>query len=276
MIASAELHAQASREGLRFDQAEKDYVILWLLSTLQGPTGSPAGWIFKGGTCLRHCYYTGYRFSEDIDFSCTPEAGGLDQVTAAVSAACTRMQVATGIRLQLKPVQTVPGDFQIEIPVEYSRGGPRRQGLPGVKVHLTFDEPIVTPICQRTVRPTYSDLKPFDIRAYSLVEIVAEKMRALIQQQAKWPRPRDLYDLWFVLCHKAEHLPRSEVRQTFDAKCVARKLAADPAKLTSSHLKEWNRKAWSTVLGVMMRELPNYETVWAEWTNACEGFFERK
>ena len=31
MITSAELHRIAEKEGLRFDQAEKDYVILWVL-----------------------------------------------------------------------------------------------------------------------------------------------------------------------------------------------------------------------------------------------------
>lgn len=27
--------------------------------------------IFKGGTCLRKCYFSNYRFSEDLDFTCT-------------------------------------------------------------------------------------------------------------------------------------------------------------------------------------------------------------
>lgn len=32
---------------------------------------------------------------------------------------------------------------EISIPIEYNRGGARRQGLPQVKVHLTFDEPVL-------------------------------------------------------------------------------------------------------------------------------------
>ncbi len=32
MITAAELHRVAEKEGLRFDQVEKDHVILWLLS----------------------------------------------------------------------------------------------------------------------------------------------------------------------------------------------------------------------------------------------------
>lgn len=34
MITTAELHRVAEKEGLRFDQTEKDYVILWTLKGL--------------------------------------------------------------------------------------------------------------------------------------------------------------------------------------------------------------------------------------------------
>jgi len=77
VITTAELHRVAEREGLRFDQVEKDYVILWLLSGLAHSGAKEHGWVFKGGTCLRHCYYEGYRFSEDIDFSCRPGGDNL-------------------------------------------------------------------------------------------------------------------------------------------------------------------------------------------------------
>ncbi len=99
------------------------------------------------------------------------------------------------MRLTVKEPLTVPGDFQIEIPVEYNRGGARRQGLPQVKVHLTFDEPILDQAIVRSVEPGYSDLSVFRITAYSKKEILAEKLRSLLQQQKKWPRPRDLYAL---------------------------------------------------------------------------------
>jgi len=28
-------------------------------------------WAFKGGTCLKKCYFETYRFSEDLDFTLT-------------------------------------------------------------------------------------------------------------------------------------------------------------------------------------------------------------
>jgi len=142
MITTAELHRVAEQEGLRFDQVEKDYVILWLLSGLVHLGMARHGWIFKGGTCLRHCYYKGYRFSEDIDFSCKPGRDNLDKSLQLLQKSTGKIQSESGIRITVKEPHTIAGDFQIEIPVEYSRGGTRRQGLPQVKVHLTFDEPI--------------------------------------------------------------------------------------------------------------------------------------
>ncbi len=139
MITTVELHRIAEEDGLRFDQVEKDYIILWLLSGLVYSGLVLHGWVFKGGTCLRHCYYEGYRFSEDIDFSCKRGGDNLDDSLKLLQRAADRVEGESGIRIVVKKPLTIPGDFQIEIPVEYSRGGSRRQGLPQVKVHLTFD-----------------------------------------------------------------------------------------------------------------------------------------
>ena len=68
----------------------------------------------------------------------------------------------------------------------YSRSGVRRQALPAVRVHLTFDEPVLTTREIRAVEPPCPGLDPFRITAYSLQEVVAEKLRALLQQQEKW------------------------------------------------------------------------------------------
>lgn len=105
---------------------------------------------FKGGTCLCHCYYAGYRFSEDIDFSCRPADDNL----------------AVSVRL-LAQRRAQAGS---------SRG----------RVHLTFDEPVLTTREIRAVEPPCPGLDPFHITAYSLQEVVAEKLRTLLQQQEKW------------------------------------------------------------------------------------------
>ena len=92
MITTAELHRVAEKDGLRFDQAEKDYIILWVLWGLTHSGLVRHGWVFKGGTCLRHCYYRGYRFSEDIDFSCRPGGNNLDTSLQLLKKAADKTQ----------------------------------------------------------------------------------------------------------------------------------------------------------------------------------------
>jgi predicted nucleotidyltransferase component of viral defense system len=265
VITGAELHRIAEREGLRFDQTEKDYVILWLLSGLARSGVKEHGWIFKGGTCLRHCYYEGYRFSEDIDFSCRPGGDNLDASLRLLDASASWVLAESGVRLTTRDPLTVPGDFQIEIPLEYQRGGARRQGLPQVKVHLTFDEPILDEPAIHQVVPVYSDLSAFEIAAYSKIEIVGEKLRALLQQQKKWPRPRDLYDLWYILCKSGERFSWKELKPLFEEKCRIRNVKPDLGGLTSESLREWNKEAWLNRLGPMLKELPDFDRMWEEW-----------
>ena len=273
MITTAELHRAAAAEGLRFDQVERDYVILWILQGLSQSASSAKGWVFKGGTCLRHCYYQGYRFSEDIDFSCRPESGDLEATQEALRRVAVWVQENSGIRTSVKSPRSIPGDFQVEIPVEYSRGGMRTRGLPSVKIHLTFDEPLLTEPATCPLNPSYRDLSPFELTAYSKKEIIAEKMRTLLQQQKKWPRPRDLYDLWFMLCHLKEEYEAKELKNLFDKKCQVRKFEPNLRDLTSENLKEWNRAAWENQLKPLMKNVPDFEKVWKEWVGRCGELF---
>jgi len=265
MIMTAELHRVAGQEGLRFDQIEKDYVILWLLSGLARSGAAEDGWVFKGGTCLRHCYYKGYRFSEDIDFSCRPDGDKLEASLLLLDTVTQWVLNESGIHLSTCEPLNAQGDFQIEIPIEYNRGGARRQGLPQVKVHLTFDEPVLDKVVDRSVEPRYSDLSAFKIAAYSKKEIVAEKLRSLLQQQKKWPRPRDLYDLWYILCKSGESFLWRELNPFFERKCSARGMEPDIKGLTSETLREWNENAWINRLGPMLKDLPDFDRTWKEW-----------
>jgi hypothetical protein len=169
---------------------------------------------------------------------------------------------------------TVPGDFQIEIPVEYNRGGRRRQGLPQVKVHLTFDEPVLDEPVVRRVKPTYSDLSGFGITAYSKREILAEKLRSLLQQQKKWPRPRDSYDLWYILCKSGEHFVWKELKPLFEEKCRIRGLQPDIEGLISDTLREWNENAWLHQLRPMLQDVPDFDRAWKKWVETFHGWME--
>lgn len=68
MIPKAEILSVARNRGLLTNVVEKDYVVGCLLMGIaQHPLLNK--WAFKGGTCLKKCFFETYRFSEDLDFT---------------------------------------------------------------------------------------------------------------------------------------------------------------------------------------------------------------
>ncbi len=68
-----------SREfGLGPQVIEKDYVLGWVLAGINNNASLQDTWVFKGGTCLKKCFFETYRFSEDLDFT-IKDSGHIDQ-----------------------------------------------------------------------------------------------------------------------------------------------------------------------------------------------------
>lgn len=57
MISRQELLELATQYSLRPDVVEKDYVLGWLLAGIGQHSGFRDTWIFKGGTCLKKCFF---------------------------------------------------------------------------------------------------------------------------------------------------------------------------------------------------------------------------
>ena len=69
MIHKREILAIARRTSLRPHVVEKDYVLGWMLAGIYQHEEFADSWIFKGGTCLKKCFFETYRISEDLDFT---------------------------------------------------------------------------------------------------------------------------------------------------------------------------------------------------------------
>jgi predicted nucleotidyltransferase component of viral defense system len=68
VIPKAQVLEFAGLEKLQATTVEKDYVLGWILYAIANH-GSLSRWAFKGGTCLKKCFFETYRFSEDLDFT---------------------------------------------------------------------------------------------------------------------------------------------------------------------------------------------------------------
>jgi predicted nucleotidyltransferase component of viral defense system len=69
MITKDEIQIIAAEKQLQPNVIEKDYVLGWILAGINNHPKTKDTWVFKGGTCLKKCYFETYRFSEDLDFT---------------------------------------------------------------------------------------------------------------------------------------------------------------------------------------------------------------
>ncbi len=69
LIGRREILDVATPTSLQPQVVEKDYVLGWLLAGLYNQPELADDWIFKGGTCLKKCFFETYRLSEDLDFT---------------------------------------------------------------------------------------------------------------------------------------------------------------------------------------------------------------
>jgi hypothetical protein len=164
MIDRTEILAVATDLSLSADVVEKDYVLGWLLAGIYAHPELGPTWIFKGGTCLKKCYFETYRFSEDLDFTVTAEAqldaDGLARCLGEVSA---WIYERTGIELpadqiRLEVYRNKRQGLSCEGRLYYNGPLRRVSSLPRIKLDLTADEVLVLPPVERPVIHLYSDL----------------------------------------------------------------------------------------------------------------------
>ena len=96
-----------------------------------------------------------------------------------------------------------------------------------------MDEPVLRPIQRRKVIHEYGEPLDAEIPVYSLEEVVAEKLRAILQQadmfeRRGWSRSRarDYYDLWQVLGTYREQMDLTDFRLSGppEVRCTGRRL----------------------------------------------------
>ena len=161
---------------------EKDYLLGWLLAGIANEPALSETWVFKGGTCLRKCYYETYRFSEDLDFTVTN--GGPDtpdELIPIFARISEWLREESGIDLvvddaSFRARRNRRGNPTAQGRVAY-RGPNRPPQLPKVKIDVTSDESLVERPELRVIGHQYSDAPlPSDgVVCYSLTELFGEK-----------------------------------------------------------------------------------------------------
>jgi len=119
-------------------------------------------WVFKGGTCLRKCYYETFRFSEDLDFTVMP--GGPDEpddLRQAFTQIAEWLREESGIELTVDATafrrrQNKRGRPTTQGRIAYRGPNPQHM-LPKVKLDITADEVLVGRPILRPIGHPYGD-----------------------------------------------------------------------------------------------------------------------
>jgi len=268
VIDRRELLASAGNLGLLPNVVEKDYVLGWLLAGIFSHAALKDGWAFKGGTCLKKCYFETYRFSEDLDFTLLDAAHlNVDFLTATFREIGAWVYEQSGIELPPDKVkfevfrnrrERLAGQGRISY-----RGpiGPASGDLPRVKLDLTLDEVLVLPPVERPVAHPYTDTPGGGIRArcYSYEEVFAEKVRALVERA----RPRDLYDVINLFRHDEFHPVAAAIHDALAKKCAYKGIPF-PTLAALSPMRAELEGDWVAMLDHQLPALPPVDVFWNE------------
>jgi hypothetical protein len=150
----------AAQTSLTPHVVEKDYVLGWMLAGIYAHEELAESWIFKGGTCLKKCFFETYRFSEDLDFTLREEAqldeSFLKRVFAEVGA---WIYEATGIEIpadqqEFDIYQNPRGKLSAQGKISYEGPVSPTRPLPRIKLDLTADERVVlSPVTAEIFHP---------------------------------------------------------------------------------------------------------------------------
>ena len=228
----------------------------------------------KGGV-LMGLAYDSPRQTADIDLTATFDLveSTLDEVREALNRAIARARVQLGYDLLLAQVQKVvrhprnKPDAQfpaLQITVGYAeRGGSQEKRLAEGRAASTIA--IDVSFNEETHGVQVLELTGGQsLRAYSLIDLVAEKYRAMLQQVTRnRARRQDTYDLHRLISTGAlEGIDGDALLAALRAKCRSREIEPTLDSLDDPEVSERAAREWDT-MGLELGEVPPFAECYA-------------
>ncbi len=280
MISKEEILSVAGASKLQPTTVEKDYALSW---ALYGISQHPAlsQWIFKGGTCLKKCYFETYRFSEDLDFTVPKGAiysqGDIEKALGEVAAA---VYEEAGIEVKIpengieesvnkKGVKTYVARIAYAGPLGLAARQQQR-----IKFDITNDEIIVDEVDVRNVFHAYSDVPNLSakVRCYSINEILAEKTRALYERNG---RSRDVFDVVNISRSFREDVDIQKARHGLEEKFKFKSLERPSVDLIFGRIDfEQLTANWKDQLAHQLQTLPPVESFYDDLRPALSWWID--
>jgi hypothetical protein len=279
------LRESAKQNKILLDVIEKDYAQSYVLAGLMSQPALKDILVFKGGTALKKIFFGSYRFSEDLDFSAVhpPNREELEEIISQATEETRKLLETYGrFTVEVKRLrETRPhpkGQDAFNIWVRFPWYGER---VCSIKVEITRDEPVLLEPMIRPILHDYGEDLDVRVRCYRLEEIVAEKMRSLLQSrdrlvEGRWTRPRsrDYYDLWRLVTDFGTELDARELAPLLKRKCDHRGVSFQQlADFFSDELILEARTNWDRNLGPFVLNLPLCDEVLTSLREILPKFF---
>jgi predicted nucleotidyltransferase component of viral defense system len=231
-VSLEEVPQWAKENAATQDEARRRFVQFVIIESLA--RGLPGKLSFKGGNALRFCYHNP-RSTTDIDYTAGAEFGDdPDGVRSQLDPPLQQFSQEYGIACRVQAVHRNPSSAAATKPTyEISVGWsfPGFRNFPGfleseapssaiIPVEISIND-----IVCETIIDELEGGRHVGIEVCALEDIVAEKLRALLQQIARnRNRPQDVYDISRLL--RVNSLDEAKVARYFVAKCQDRGVLA--------------------------------------------------
>lgn len=279
MISKEELLRIAGEKQIEPTIIERDYALGWVLWGISQDSVFSEHLVFKGGTSLKKCWFEDYRFSEDLDFTAIKNIQG-DNIKNSLGHIIDEVSEASNLHFK-KEKTLVKQTLDIENKESYKAtiyfSGPRgdlRNPL-RIKFDITHYEKLILPPHKLEVMHPYSDADECKckIKTYCIEEIIGEKLRALLQRS----RPRDYYDIWYILHNKVNTVNRDDILRVFKEKAEYKNVPFDEVEsLIGDDKYNAIEPHWNKQLDHQLTYAPKPKLIREEFNTLIKNLFEEE
>ena len=267
MITRYEIRQLSEKNGVPAITIDKDWVLGHIVAGIYHNSYLKDILVFKGGTCLKKCFFENYRFSEDLDFTAIKE---IDLKLLRKNFKIVMEQITDHTDILFQQLKLSELNFKnnlmayrIDVPFwgsNHSGEPTNRKWTTRVKIEITLFEKLCFKPVIRNLIHSFSDTPITDqIKSYSLEEIIAEKLRAILQRS--YSAPRDYYDLWYLTTN-IENIDWKGIKAAFIEKCDFKNIRFN--SIDDFFVDEKIRvvkKEWNNSLKNHLKDLPDVDIV---------------
>lgn len=285
MILQKEIATISEQLGVSKSVIDKDWMLGHFIAAIFNEPELKETLIFKGGTCLKKCWFEEYRFSEDLDF--TSKSQRFELTSSHLKFITNHIEDNTGVKthiVSLRPLQFQDKLTGYEAIIKFWGADHPRNVMPPapdrwqtkIKIEIILYEEMIFEVTGRSVSHPYSDKLALEnaIPCYKIEEVLSEKIRALIQRS--YTAPRDYYDIWY-LSNNFPDLNWTIIVDAFYKKMKFKNIEFTGIdQLINPKSDKALKGAWKNSLGHQIQpdKLPEYEIVRGNLLQLFERIFK--